>query len=94
MNFGEKKSDFHADTEVNQISSPSSEKETVDTAAVITPLPQRYVINDSSDGRILTCLEAPNIAVHIEIGLTISASAAHKSVPGTIYLDGVARCEP
>ena len=94
MNFGEKKSDSREDTEDNQISSPSPEKETVDTAAVITPMPQRYVIKDSGDGRILTCLEAPNIAVHIQIGLTISASAAHKSFPGTIYLDGVARCEP
>jgi len=94
MNFGGKKLDSRAGTEDNQFSNPSPEKKSVDRAAVIDPLPQRYVINDSSDGRILTCLEAPNIAVHIEIGLTISASAAHKSFPGTIYLDGVARCEP
>jgi len=94
MNFGGKKIDSRADTEDNQFSNPSPEKKSVDRAAVIDPLPQRYVINESSDGRILTCLEAPNIAVQIEIGLTISASAAHKSFPGTIYLDGVARCEP
>jgi hypothetical protein len=94
MNSGKEKLDSHADTEDNPFSGPSPEKKTVDRAAVITPLPQRYVINDSSDGRILTCLEAPNIAVYIETGLTISASAAHKSFPGTIYLDGVARCEP
>ena len=57
-------------------------------------LPQRYIINDSNDGRILTCLEAPNISVRIAAGLTVIASAAQKSSPGTIYLDGVAQCEP
>ena len=40
------------------------------------PLPQRYIINDSNDGRILTCLEAPNISVRIDAGLTVIASAA------------------
>ena len=57
-------------------------------------LPQRYVIKISNDGRILTCLEAPNIAVQVEVGLTVSASAARKSSAGTIYLDGVAQSEP
>ena len=94
MNFGKEKLDSRADTEDNQVSSPSPEKKTADRAAVITHLPQRYVIKHSNDGRILTCLEAPNIAVYIEMGLTISASVAHKSFPGTIYLDGVAKCEP
>ena len=61
---------------------------------VFRRLPQRYIINESGDGRILTCLEAPNISVHVEAGLTVSASAAHKSPSGTIYLDGVATCEP
>ena len=56
--------------------------------------PQRYVIKDSNAGRILNCLEAPNVAVHIETGLSVSASAARKSSPGTIYLDGAAQCEP
>ena len=94
MNFGKEKLGSRADTDDKQLSSPSSEKKSVDRAAGITHLPQRYVIKDSSDGRTLTCLEAPNVAVHIEAGLTISASAAHKSFPGTIYLDGVAKCEP
>ena len=31
-------------------------------------LPQRYRIKDSDDGRILTCLEAPNISVYVETG--------------------------
>jgi membrane protease YdiL (CAAX protease family) len=57
-------------------------------------LPQRYVIKNSSAGRILTCLEAPNLSVHVEAGFTVSSSAAHKSDPGTIYLDGVAQCGP
>ena len=60
----------------------------------ITRLPQRYVIKDSSDTRILTCLDAPDIAVQVEAGLTFSASAALKSPAGTIYLDGVAQSEP
>ena len=63
-------------------------------ATVFRRLPQRYIINESSDRRMLTCLEAPNISVYVEAGLTVSASAAHKSPPGTIYLDGVAACEP
>jgi len=66
----------------------------MDRETSVTHLPNRYVINDSSAGRVLICLEAPNIAVRIETGLTISASAARKSSPGTIYLDGVAQCEP
>lgn len=57
-------------------------------------MPQRYKIKDSDDSRILTCLEAPNISVFVEAGLTVSASEAHKSSPGTIYLDGAAQCEP
>ncbi|OQY03799.1 MAG: hypothetical protein B6I22_10850 [Desulfobacteraceae bacterium 4572_123] len=57
-------------------------------------LPRRYEINDTVDGKVLTCIEAPNILVRIESGLTISSSAAHKSSPGTIYLDGAAQCEP
>ena len=40
------------------------------------PLPQRYMISDSNDGRVLTCLEAPNISVRIDAGLTVIASAA------------------
>ncbi len=57
-------------------------------------LPRRYKINAAAEGRRLTCLEAPNILVRIEAGLTISASVAHKSPAGTIYLDGAAQCEP
>lgn len=57
--------------------------------------PQHYkVIDSSSDERILICLEAPNIPVQVEAGIAIASSSAHKSPPGTIYLDGVAQSEP
>ncbi len=57
-------------------------------------LPRRYEIRNSAEGNVLTCLEAPNILVRIESGLTISSSVAHKAPAGTIYLDGAAQCEP
>lgn len=60
----------------------------------ISPLPERYVIKSSGEERVLTCLEAPNINVHIEAGLAFAASVARKSPSGTIFLDGVAQCEP
>lgn len=57
-------------------------------------LPVRYVVKTSGDERVLNCLEAPNLNVHIENGLAFSASVAKKSPRGTIFLDGVAQCEP
>lgn len=60
----------------------------------IRTLPERYTIMDRDNKRVLICLEAPNIGVHVEAGLTISASAMRKSAPCTIYLDGVAQSEP
>ncbi|MEA3280727.1 MAG: hypothetical protein U9Q38_09050, partial [Thermodesulfobacteriota bacterium] len=57
-------------------------------------LPRRYEISNTADGKVLTCLEAPNILVRIELGLTISSSVARKSPAGTIYLDGAAQSEP
>ena len=42
----------------------------------------------------MICLEAPNLNVHIEAGLSVSGSVAHKSPGGTIFLDGVAQTEP
>ena len=63
-------------------------------SALFRRLPQRYIVKESNSTRILSCLETPNISVHVEAGLSVSASAAYKSPPGTIYLDGVARCEP
>jgi hypothetical protein len=57
-------------------------------------LPHRYEIKDTADGKALTCLEAPNIVTRIQSGLAVSAAVARKSAEGTIYLDGVAQCEP
>jgi hypothetical protein len=57
-------------------------------------LPERYTIQDRDNKRILICLEAPNIEVQVETGLTVASSAVRKSAPCTIYLDGVAQSEP
>ncbi|MGD9210891.1 MAG: hypothetical protein PVI90_08940, partial [Desulfobacteraceae bacterium] len=57
-------------------------------------LPERYLIKDVGSERVLICLEAPNIQVRIKAGWSISSSAAKKSSPGTIFLDGAAQCEP
>jgi hypothetical protein len=57
-------------------------------------LPDRYAVKTSGSERVLTCLEAPNLNVHIEYGMAFSGSIARKSPPGTIFLDGVAQCEP
>ena len=62
--------------------------------AISPNLPERYIIKTSGDDRVLTCLEAPNLNVHIENGLSFSGSVAKKSPSGTIFLDGVAQCEP
>ncbi len=57
-------------------------------------LPERYVIKTSDADRALICLEAPNISVHVEAGLSFAGSVARKSPNGTIFLDGVAQSEP
>ena len=57
-------------------------------------LPERYIIKTSGDERVLICLEAPNLNVHMESGLSVTGSVARKSPGGTIFLDGVAQCEP
>jgi len=73
---------------------------TVSSTAVTEPLdtglatqkqlPLRYQLKEDDRGPFLTCVEASNIAVRIERGLSVSASAARKSPKGTIYLDGAA----
>jgi len=57
-------------------------------------LPERYTIKGDADDRVLICLEAPNLNVHVEAGLSVTGSMAKKSPGGTIFLDGVAQCEP
>jgi membrane protease YdiL (CAAX protease family) len=56
--------------------------------------PDRYSVKAVGADRVLTCLEAPNLQVIIKAGLTVTASAARKAPPGTIFLDGVAQTEP
>jgi membrane protease YdiL (CAAX protease family) len=92
MNLRLEKSDVRAGE--RRLADAASAKRPPDKASAITHLPQRYIIKDSDEGRFLSCLEAPNIAVQVEAGLTVSASAARKSPGGTIYLDGVAQAEP
>ena len=95
MNFKQEKTDSHPKSDAKKkIRRLATENKLMNTESGIPRLPQRYVIKESSDTRILTCLDAPNIAVQVEAGLTVSASAALKSPAGTIYLDGVARSEP
>jgi hypothetical protein len=83
----------------NQNSQPPFENSAGDTALLPGRfkggnLPERYTVKSNGDDRVLTCLEAPNLNVHIEAGLAFSASVARKSPSGTIFVDGVAQCEP
>jgi hypothetical protein len=66
-----------------------------DTSAnQLQDLPDRYAIQETESGKVLTCLEMPNISVVVQSGLTFSASTVRKSSSSRIYLDGVAQCEP
>ena len=57
-------------------------------------VPDRYRIQETAGQPVIQCTDAPNLKVHISRDLSISASAARKAAPGSIFLDGVARCEP
>ncbi|MEW6668491.1 MAG: lysostaphin resistance A-like protein [Thermodesulfobacteriota bacterium] len=57
-------------------------------------LPDRYSIRSRGDERELICSESPTLSVRVVRGLSISSSAARKSPPGSIYLDGAAEGEP
>jgi membrane protease YdiL (CAAX protease family) len=94
MSFKKNKTGAHTGIDDDLPPGVSTEMKRMDKESGITHLPNRYAINDSSAGRVLICLEAPNISVRVETGLTISASAARRSSSGTIYLDGAAQCEP
>lgn len=72
-------------------SRPAGPKESgADEAAVRS----RYTIRQDEEGPYLTCIEAPNVAIRIERGLSISSAAAKRAPQGTIYLDGAASDEP
>jgi hypothetical protein len=67
----------------------------IDTSAdKLQDLPNRYAIQETESGRVLTCLEMPNISVVVQSGLSFPASTVRKSSSSRIYLDGVAQCEP
>ncbi len=57
-------------------------------------IPARYQVREDERGRFLTCCDAPNLAVRIERGSSVSASAARKVPEHTIFLDGAAQGEP
>lgn len=65
-----------------------------DPLGLARQLPDRYRIQETEAGPVIQCTDAPNLKVSISRDLSISASAARKAAPGTIFLDGVARCEP
>ena len=94
MQHERKKTDLPSGNRNHSVSNGAADEKSKTDSTVFRRLPQRYIIKGSNDSRMLTCLEAPNISVYVEVGRTVSASAAHKSPPGTIYLDGVARSEP
>ena len=65
-----------------------------DPLGLARQLPDRYRIQETNAGPVIQCTDAPNLKVSVSRDLSISASAARKAAPGTIFLDGVARCEP
>ncbi len=60
----------------------------------VTKLPDRYLIRTKGEQRELVCRESPTMAVQIERGKSVPASAARKAPPGSIYLDGAAEGGP
>ena len=65
-----------------------------DPLGLARQIPDRYRIQQTSSGPVIQCTDAPNLKVQIGRDLSVSASAARKAAPGSIFLDGVARCEP
>jgi len=65
-----------------------------DPLGLARQIPDRYRIQKNNSGSVIHCTDAPNLKVQISRDLSVSASAARKASPGTIFLDGVARCEP
>jgi hypothetical protein len=63
-------------------------------AADAAVLPSRYRIEQRGRACILRCSEAPTLAVHLERGLSFTASEALQHAPGAIFLDGAAQGPP
>ncbi len=66
----------------------------LDVHATRRLIPTRYFVREDEKGRFLTCGDAPNLAVRIERGSSVSAAAAHKAPEHTLFLDGAAQGEP
>jgi membrane protease YdiL (CAAX protease family) len=54
----------------------------------------RYRVRRRGRERVLECLEAPTVHVHVDPDACVSAAAARSAPPGTIFLDGAAQGEP
>ena len=65
-----------------------------DPLGLARQIPDRYRIQKTTGGPVIQCTDAPNLKVQVSRDLSVSASAARKAAPGSIFLDGVARCEP
>jgi membrane protease YdiL (CAAX protease family) len=65
-----------------------------DPLGLARQIPDRYRIQQTNGGPVIQCTDAPNLKVQVSRDLSVSASAARKAAPGSIFLDGVARCEP
>ncbi len=57
-------------------------------------LPSRYQLREDDAGPYVTCTEAPNVALRLERGRSVSSSSAHRASSHTIFLDGVAQTAP
>ena len=65
-----------------------------DPLGLVRQIPDRYRILQTNSASVIQCTDAPNLKVQVSRNLSISGSAARKAAPGSIFLDGVARCEP
>lgn len=57
-------------------------------------IPERYTVRENADGKMLSCLESPNISVQILRGKVTQGQQARKASERTIFLDGAASGEP
>lgn len=74
--------------------SGTDEGQSYDPLGFARQLPDRYRIQETAGDPVIQCTDAPNLKIHVSRELSVSASAARKAAPGTIFLDGAARCEP
>jgi len=55
---------------------------------------RRYRVRDTGGVRVLSCSEAPTVAVRIERGRSVPETTARRAEAGTIFLDGAAQAPP